>query len=243
MPAVHDGSLREVLFKDRAFTDEFDPIGGLFFGQCAEYCGNSHAYMQFRAMAQTDADFDMWVKRFQSLQAKKAPEEYDPEKEYKAGDIVLLKDPSLGKKADREWQAEVDVDKGQAPGMSSKTWKKKNQDGYEMGRNHFLADMCNQCHAVNRTGLGEKGPNLTLFGLRTSLAAGWRRNDRKNLTDWLRNSEKIKFGNLMWNDKSVINFEPTKEQKEDGINQHPVRELKNDSKRIEQLATYLLGQS
>ena len=243
MPAVHDGSLREAVFKDRSFFDEFDPVGGLFYGQCAEFCGNSHAYMQFRAMAQTDADFDEWVHRFQSLQAKEKPEQYNSEKAYKAGDTVLLKDSSLGEKAHREWQAAVDVDKGQAPEVGNEAWKKKNQDDYEMGRNHFQTSLCTQCHAVNSTGLGAIGPNLTLFGLRTSLAAGWMQNDRKNLTEWLRDSDKIKFGNLMWNHEVVKNYQPTEEEKDKGVVQHPVRELKNDPKKIEQLVTYLLGQN
>ena len=60
--------MRERIFAKQKFTDEFEAVGGLFYGQCAEYCGNSHAYMSFRALAQTDEDFDSWVKRFQNAQ-------------------------------------------------------------------------------------------------------------------------------------------------------------------------------
>ena len=70
MPAVHDGTMRSKVFAKQKFTDEFEPVGGLFYGQCAEFCGNSHAYMSFRALAQTDEDFDKWVKRFQNAQNK-----------------------------------------------------------------------------------------------------------------------------------------------------------------------------
>ena len=34
---------------------------GTFWGQCAEFCGDSHAYMLFRAHAVTPAEFDAWV--------------------------------------------------------------------------------------------------------------------------------------------------------------------------------------
>jgi cytochrome c oxidase subunit 2 len=34
---------------------------GEFWGQCAEYCGTSHANMRFRAFVQSPADFDAWV--------------------------------------------------------------------------------------------------------------------------------------------------------------------------------------
>ena len=68
MPSVFNGKMRERIFAKQKFTDEFEAVGGLFYGQCAEYCGNSHAYMSFRALAQTDDDFDSWVKRFQNSQ-------------------------------------------------------------------------------------------------------------------------------------------------------------------------------
>ena len=231
MPAVHDGSLRKVLFKDRSFEDEFDPVGGLFYGQCAEFCGNSHAYMQFRAMAQTDADFHQWVARFQDSQnPTKQPEPYNPEKEYATGDVVLVADPALGEGVLREWEAKGVVEKGQSPAVSKDSWVKKHDDDYEHGKQLFTVNQCNQCHAVNRTGLGEKGPNLTLFGLRTSLAAGWMRNDEESLAKWLKNSNEIKFGNLMWNGEGVND-------------DHPVRTLRKDEKKVDQLIAFLLGQS
>ena len=74
---------------------------------------------------------------------------------------------------------------------------------------------------------GAKGPNLTLFGLRTPLAAGWMRNDEESLDKWLRNSNDIKFGNLMWNGEGIDD-------------RHPLRQLEDDEK-VNQLVTYLLG--
>ena len=37
MPSVFDGKMRDVVHKEQLFTDEFEPVGGLFYGQCAEY--------------------------------------------------------------------------------------------------------------------------------------------------------------------------------------------------------------
>lgn len=34
---------------------------GLFLGQCAEYCGDSHALMKFRVFVDSPEDFDKWV--------------------------------------------------------------------------------------------------------------------------------------------------------------------------------------
>ncbi|MDX2111825.1 MAG: cytochrome c oxidase subunit II [Verrucomicrobiota bacterium] len=36
---------------------------GYFYGQCAEFCGDSHAYMLFRSIAMNAADYEAWVAR------------------------------------------------------------------------------------------------------------------------------------------------------------------------------------
>lgn len=35
---------------------------GVYTGQCAEFCGLSHAYMRFKVVAQTQEDFDQWIR-------------------------------------------------------------------------------------------------------------------------------------------------------------------------------------
>ena len=54
------------------------------------------------------------------------------------------------------------------------------------------------------------------------------RNDEKNLDKWLRNSNEVKFGNLMWNGEGVDD-------------RHPLRLLEKDDEKVDQLVTYLLG--
>ena len=229
MPSVFNGLMRERIFAKQKFTDEFEPVGGLFYGQCAEFCGNSHAYMSFRALAQTDEDFDSWVKHFQNSQNPNLqPKSYNPEKEYNKNELVNFVDPNLGQSIVREFRAVSKIEKGQAPNLSKNSWVKAHSDDYEMGKQLFSSLQCVQCHAINRTGLGSKGPNLTLFGIRTSLAAGWMRNDEENLSKWLRNSNEVKFGNLMWNGEGVDD-------------NHPLRKLENDDVKVNQLVTYLLG--
>ncbi len=231
MPSVHDGTMRAKVFAKQKFTDEFEPVGGLFYGQCAEYCGNSHAYMSFRALAQTDEDFDKWVKRFQNAQNPNlATQPYDNQAGYDKGSLVTFADPKLGPGASREYRSVRPVTSGQSPQTNPGAWEKARSDDYEKGKQLFSSLQCVQCHAVNRTGLGAKGPNLTLYGLRTSLAAGWMRNDEESLSKWLKNSNEIKFGNLMWNGEGVDD-------------RHPLRNLQEDDEKVDQLIAYLLGQS
>ena len=229
MPSVFDGKMRQAIFAKQAFTDEFEAVGGLFYGQCAEYCGNSHAYMSFRALAQTDEDFDKWVLKFRNAQNPNLqPTSYVSENEYAEGDIVTFLDSKLGENVNREFRAVKSAAKGQNPDTKPDVWEKAHSDDYEKGKMLFSTLQCVQCHAINRTGLGAKGPNLTLFGLRTSLAAGWMRNDEESLDKWLRNSNDIKFGNLMWNGEGIDD-------------RHPLRQLEDDDEKVSQLVTYLLG--
>ena len=97
MPSVFDGKMRQTIFAKQAFTDEFEAVGGLFYGQCAEYCGNSHAYMSFRALAQTDEDFDKWVLKFRNAQNPNLqPTAYSAENTYDVGTVVTYPDDELG---------------------------------------------------------------------------------------------------------------------------------------------------
>ena len=228
MPSVFDGKMRQAIFAKQAFTDEFEAVGGLFYGQCAEYCGNSHAYMSFRALAQTDKDFDEWVLKFRNAQNPNLqPSAYSSQNNYDKGDVVTFSDKKLGDDMSRDFRAVQAVTKGQNPETKPDAWEKVHSDDFEKGKALFSSLQCVQCHAINRTGLGAKGPNLTLFGLRTSLAAGWMRNDEASLDKWLRNSNDIKFGNLMWNGEGIDD-------------RHPLRQLEDDDEKVSQLVTYLL---
>jgi cytochrome c oxidase subunit II len=49
---------------------------GTYLGQCAEYCGLSHADMRLRVVAQTQADYDAWVRNQQAPASPKAVAEF-----------------------------------------------------------------------------------------------------------------------------------------------------------------------
>jgi len=50
---------------------------GTFLGQCAEYCGLSHANMRLRVIAQTEADYDTWVRQQQTPLSAAKVQEFD----------------------------------------------------------------------------------------------------------------------------------------------------------------------
>ena len=67
------GKVDMVPNNDNTMWIEADEAGN-YFGQCAEFCGESHANMLFRAIAEPTANFDAWV----AAQTAPALEPTDP---------------------------------------------------------------------------------------------------------------------------------------------------------------------
>jgi cytochrome c oxidase subunit 2 len=66
------------------------------------------------------------------------------------------------------------------------------------GREVFLSSTCVMCHTVRGTeAAGTTGPDLTLVGSRTTIAAATLPNNRGNLAGWVLDPQSIKPGNLM----------------------------------------------
>ena len=138
MPSVFDGEMRQTIFAKQAFTDEFEAVGGLFYGQCAEYCGNSHAYMSFRALAQTDEDFDKWVLKFRNApKPNLQPTAYSAENTYDVGTVVTFPDEKLGENNRSEFRALKAIAKSQTPVTKPDIWEKVHSDDYEKKENPF----------------------------------------------------------------------------------------------------------
>lgn len=148
-----------------------------YYGQCAEYCGDSHARMLFRATAVSDEDFAAWVASQKAGHAAPGDKTWD------------------------EWYAIYDNNPDELTGDINEGLK------LFMGRGQ-----CSGCHAVDgnpRTIAGVAGPSLTNVGERLSIAAGWLNhhdeNDQlieeqqyNNFVKWIKETDVVKPGNLMW---------------------------------------------
>lgn len=140
---------------------------GMYFGQCAEFCGDSHALMRFKVIVQPQEVFDEWAAA------------------WKAG-------PS---QASADFVPDGDVTKVPAS-----------------------FGLCLACHQIEGTsatiapeGLDElpetedgamgpakyAGPNLSLMGCRTTIAAGVLPNTPENMAKWLQDPGAIKPGVYM----------------------------------------------
>lgn len=166
---------------------------GYFWGQCAEYCGDSHAVMRFRVIALAEKDFAAWVA--QQLATARSVEA-------QAADAGRPKLPVAALRAFKRNEVGVSeaFDRNPLEAWRSKQALEKNEDAalIAQGRQLFTTKTCNACHTVRGHGaLGVQGPDLTHIGSRTTLAAGLIENTSEQLRRWLRDPESVKPGNKM----------------------------------------------
>ncbi|HEX7090915.1 MAG TPA: cytochrome c oxidase subunit II [Longimicrobiales bacterium] len=148
---------------------------GVYPGQCAEFCGTSHAIMRKRLIAVSPEEFEAWVQRMRGgvpAAAMPAP----------AGAAELS--PAGGAQA-------AAADPGAAAQVDAGSLE-------EQGRQIFLRSTCVACHTIAGTpARGAVGPNLTGFGSRWAVGAGARPNTLENVVAWITNPQQLKPGALM----------------------------------------------
>jgi cytochrome c oxidase subunit 2 len=166
---------------------------GYFWGQCAEYCGESHAVMRFRVIALAEKDFAAWVaNQKQGGRKIDAPQvaanEAKPRAQF-AG--FKVNEPG--------WSHEFDADP--MGNWVQKQFPEKNEDPALIaeGRKLFVEKTCVGCHTVRgHEGVGITGPDLTHVGSRTTVAGGLLENNTRNLYRWISEPNHVKPGNKMW---------------------------------------------
>ena len=119
--------------------EKFTPTEvGVFYGQCAEFCGSAHALMRFRVHVESHADFDRWVAAMNDEPT--APADGSPE---------------------------------------------------QAGSRIFIAQ-CATCHTIQGVSDGDTGPNLTLFGDRSTVGAGILESTDENVKAWVSDLRSLK---------------------------------------------------
>jgi cytochrome c oxidase subunit II len=170
---------------------------GYFWGQCAEFCGESHAVMRFRVIALSPRDFNDWLTK-QMAPARHLP---DPTADQLAHPRATLASYKMfthneGGYTDRfrfdgspleEWKKQQDPEPDEDPVAVAK------------GRALFVSKTCSSCHTIRGDGaLGVQGPELTHVASRTTIAGGLLENNRDELHRWIHNPGDVKPGNKMW---------------------------------------------
>jgi len=167
---------------------------GYYWGQCAEYCGDSHAVMRFRVVALGPKDFNDWLSQqtapARNVAAPKLANANAPKAQFASLRTFKPNETGITDKFDTSpldaWKAKQFPEKGENAAL------------VDQGRALFTSKTCVSCHQVRgHEGAGISGPSLTHFGARTTLAAGLIENNAEQLQRWIHNPEAVKPGNKM----------------------------------------------
>ncbi len=166
---------------------------GYYWGQCAEFCGDSHAVMRFRVIALAEKEFSEWREQQLGTARSVAP---------RAAEANRPKLQVAALKAFRQNEAGITdkFDRNPVEAWLAKQLPEKNEDPVliAQGRQLFTTKTCSACHAVRGHGsMGIQGPDLTHVGSRSTIAAGLIENNAEQLRRWLRDPESVKPGNKM----------------------------------------------
>ncbi len=175
---------------------------GYFWGQCAEYCGESHAVMRFRVVALAEEDFRAWVDaQKQGARTVEATQTAGAEQAQVQFANYQFRRNQPG------WTPEFDVDP--LSRWHEQQFPDKNEDPalIARGRQLFQEKTCHTCHTVRgHEGQGIAGPDLTHVGSRTTIAGGLLENSEENLFRWLTEPNLVKPGNLMFYGRAMPGY-------------------------------------
>ena len=172
---------------------------GYFWGQCAEYCGESHAVMRFRVIALAEKDFAEWLAKQKAGAAASpvatttaaAPAPAKAQFASYTYQKPIRNTPGYTEEFDRDpfkaWANQQAVDETADPALIAK------------GRELFAAKTCVACHTIrgHHAGGAPFAPDLTHVGSRTTIAAGVLENSPANLHRWITDPDNVKPGNKM----------------------------------------------
>lgn len=167
---------------------------GYYWGQCAEYCGDSHAVMRFRVVALAPREYNEWLDQQLQTARNVAPSAADanrPKAQLAALRSFKTNESGITDKFEVEplkaWLAKQLPEKGEDAALVAK------------GKELFLGKAtCSQCHSVRGHGAaGVLGPDLTHVGARSTIAAGLIENNREQLHRWIHDPGSVKPGNKM----------------------------------------------
>jgi cytochrome c oxidase subunit 2 len=167
---------------------------GYYWGQCAEFCGDSHAVMRFRVIALGPKDFNDWLTQQTSpardVAAPRVAAKDAPKVQFASLRTFKQNETGITAKYDTSpldaWKAHQFPEKGENPALIAQ------------GKALFKEKACLSCHEVRGHGFaGISGPTLTHFGSRSTLAGALLENNTEQLHRWIHNPESVKPGNKM----------------------------------------------
>ena len=159
---------------------------GMYYGQCAEFCGTAHAQMRFRVHAMPDSEYQAWVDGWGGeLAEPMSPEAAN-------GQLVFLGD---GQCVTCHTVGTADTVNEVGEGVQYARMKTyiAYTEWLDKPAEERLADV----RAGEEPPTAFAAPNLTDLGDRTTIGSGLVDLNRETLRQWVRNPDDIKPGNRM----------------------------------------------
>ncbi len=170
---------------------------GYYYGQCAEYCGDSHAVMRFRVIALEPAAYDTWLanqKQGARTVANSGVADAGPLR------VEFASMRNTGPNSTLAGSPEFDANPFLAWQNKQIIPASENSAAIAHGRKLFSDKTCISCHTVRgHDGVGVAGPELTHVGARSSIAAGVLENSPERMQQWITSPDYFKPGNKMYN--------------------------------------------
>lgn len=193
---------------------------GYFWGQCAEYCGDSHAVMRFRVIALSEKDFNAWLAN-QTAAARTVEVPATAAGELPTAKFASFKRNEYGYTP--KWDEKATVSPLDNWVQQQYPAKDENPALIAHGRKVFQEKNCITCHTVRgHEGVGTLAPNLTHIGSRTTIAGGLLENNSEQLARWLKHPDVVKPGNKMYYGLGGMQGYVTKDDKAGTITPHIV---------------------
>jgi cytochrome c oxidase subunit 2 len=191
-PRTHEGE-REPRANYLTFVVD---SAGYFSGQCAEFCGASHAIMRTAIVALPQDQFASWVSSMGGAQQPAVPQPATPADTTRR-DTTAARTPAAPPATAQQPQTVPPT--AQQPGsLQGPATPATPLTEEQRGQQLFMSKPCIACHTINGTNArGVLGPNLTRFGARRTVGAGARPNTLANVEAWIRHPQALKPGALM----------------------------------------------
>lgn len=196
-------------------------------GECAEFCGGTHAMMGMWAEVDAPDEFAQWIEQQQQL--ANVPEGIDqPPPPPASGQGGQGQTPAQPGQSGQPLAATVEAqvqatNEAQAPGATATEPETEaavaatanataaaseppSPDATAQplsleaqGYQLFASKQCIACHAISGYpgALSRLGPDLSHVGSRRTIISGWLENTPENMRRWLRNPDEVKPGNVM----------------------------------------------
>ncbi len=171
---------------------------GYYWGQCAEFCGASHALMRFRVIALDQKDFYQWLDNHMgparnvpvpaTAAAERPRARFASYQKFRPNQFGFTPGDELDVSPLDAWRAKQFPEKDEDPVLIAR------------GRELFRTKTCFTCHVVRGQQIGGSPayPDLTHVGARTTIAGGLLENNAAELRRWIDNPSLVKPGNMMW---------------------------------------------